>query len=437
MLAADALLADVGIDLPKTPAAALRSLSWNRLRLSLRGFAFEERHVSEVAPSAVAQMDVLWSATSALAVVDHLRAADLHARFMLLALKSGEPIRAAKALALEAVLVRAESPPGGGVGPQCVARAREIGERMGDAHVIGLSYLAEGMRACSEGRLAEALEACDRAQRTFREQCIGVTWERNQAAYFGLFSLLHAGRYRELARRTHALLRDARERCDLWAIASYELTAGYHLALVEGDPEGARAAVDRAMQAWSPPDFHIQHFLELAARCAIAAYEGTAESARGAWAFLEARWPALERSQLLRADLVRWVCLWARARTAVLLATFEPERRARWLKLARADAKRLLRARSPMGICWGEATLSAVASLAGDGAQAARRLQRAIALMEPCGAVHHVAALQLRLAEVTHDDALLQRSRQALQDEGVREVLAMVRASVPVHGSAL
>src|SRR6185295_9207008 len=77
------------------------SLLFRRARLRLRGLGFKARDTSEVAPADLTRIDVCWSASAGLSVVDTIRGADFQTRGLLLALRAGEPFRIARSLAME------------------------------------------------------------------------------------------------------------------------------------------------------------------------------------------------------------------------------------------------------------------------------------------------------------------------------------------------
>src|SRR5205823_13463620 len=96
------VLESVGMTLPATPFRSLMGLLLGRLRLWWRGLKFTERHESEVPPEDLKRVDVTWSTSTGLTIIDIVGAAYFQTQNLLLALDAGEPFRLARALAWEA-----------------------------------------------------------------------------------------------------------------------------------------------------------------------------------------------------------------------------------------------------------------------------------------------------------------------------------------------
>src|SRR5262249_59184411 len=98
----DEVLASVGTHLARTPRRALVSLAASRAKLRLRGLGYRERDTSQIAAERLTEIDVYWSVSTALGMVDNIRAADFQTRHLLRALGAGEPYPVARALAPDA-----------------------------------------------------------------------------------------------------------------------------------------------------------------------------------------------------------------------------------------------------------------------------------------------------------------------------------------------
>src|SRR5262249_38421574 len=70
----EAFLAEADVRLPKTGSGALAVSAWRRLRLYLRGFDFKARAADQVDPTVRSRLDDLWAATTALSMMDPVRA---------------------------------------------------------------------------------------------------------------------------------------------------------------------------------------------------------------------------------------------------------------------------------------------------------------------------------------------------------------------------
>jgi len=419
---ADELLSRVGLSMPKTPGAALRSLIWQRVRLALRGMNFKERERTEIPPEDLSRIDVLWSVSTSLGVVDHIRSAELETRLLRHSLDSGEPKRVGRALALESCLIHSADPKAGPAAKACIGQARALAQRLDDSHGTGLSLLADGMSSVAKGELRHALGACDAAATVFRERCVDVTWERDNSASFGLLALYFLGDHDELARRTPLLLRDADERGDLYARANCMLIAGYYVSLTEGRLDAARAGVKSVMSGWSASGFYLQHFLGMLASALLGLYEGTAQSQIEGYQYVQERWPALKASQLQRAEIILWTSHWGRARAALGAARHDSQQCASLLKTAASDAKLLERCASLLAQGCGAMIKAAVLDGQGQRKESLDSLEKACLLLERCEANAFLWCARYRLAERRGDTEGMTRARGWLRNQAVVDV---------------
>ena len=96
------VLGAASLNYPQSSSAALLSLLYHRARLRFRGLSFQQTPVEQCRPRDLIRVDVAFSATAGLVMLDVIRGADFGARHLSLALDAGEPIRICRALAFEA-----------------------------------------------------------------------------------------------------------------------------------------------------------------------------------------------------------------------------------------------------------------------------------------------------------------------------------------------
>ena len=96
------LLGPLGLSMPGTARQARLSLVWHRFLLKLRGLKFQKRDESQISAMDLTRIDLCWSAVAGLSMSEPIRGADFQTRGLLLALRAGEPLRIARALAMEA-----------------------------------------------------------------------------------------------------------------------------------------------------------------------------------------------------------------------------------------------------------------------------------------------------------------------------------------------
>jgi eukaryotic-like serine/threonine-protein kinase len=424
-----ALLAHVGTSLPATPARGLRSLVWHRLRIALRGTRFRARRLDEIPREALVREDVFKTVSHGLGMVDSIRGADFQARNLLASLRAGDPARVAAAIGRE-VIFRASQ---GGRGLRSAERlARKldpIAERTGDPLALAWRIGTTGILAYFDGRFGDAHDPLERADAGFAEHTVGTIWERNTVRLFRMFSARQAGALRALRELYEDTVRDAERRGDRYVEGSARRALN-RVWLAAGDPARARAELARA--AWLPPDgrFHLQHWWELEAGGELALYEGDPAPARAA---LEANAAALGRSLLLRIQIVRVLHLELHARLlvadAATVADPEPTRRH-----AERLVRRLAGERVAYATVYGLIVRAAVAAQRGRTDAAAATLREALALAAGTHQALHAAACRARLADLVGgaEGAALRAEADAwLSDEKVADPARMIALITP------
>ena len=159
--------------MPGTPRRALWSLLMRRAQIRLRGLRFRARDPSQISAEALTRIDVCWAAVCGLSITDPIRGADFQARSLLLALRTGERYRIARALAIEAGHVSGAGSKSRRRATQLIQAAQEQAERVGHPHALGVVSMAKGGAAHLEGRWGKSIEHCKQAE----ELCAHVAQE--------------------------------------------------------------------------------------------------------------------------------------------------------------------------------------------------------------------------------------------------------------------
>jgi serine/threonine protein kinase len=378
------VLAAVGMQLPKTPLRALVSLLWQRLRLRLRGLKFTERSEKDVPAGALIRIDTCWSVGRALSVVDPIRGAEFQTRSLLLGLQAGEPYRIARSLAWEA----AHTSTAGGREARRTSHLLEaadaLSQQVSHPHALGMVALANGISAYLEGRFRLAQENCDRAEQTFRDGCTGVAWELDTAHTFALWSLTYMGEVAELSRRRPKLLKEARERGDLYALTNFSTYIMSFDRLAADQVDEGREELAEAMQLWTQRGFLVQHHNALLAETYMDLYCGNAVAA---WERIAARWSQYGSSLLMRVQEVRIDITQSRGRCALAVAASADDP-GLLLKSALADARRLERDKMPWSIALAKLIVAGATAISGDANRAAAQLKTA---------AHHLRDVDMQL----------------------------------------
>jgi serine/threonine protein kinase len=354
------VLARIGLALPKSQRGALWAVLYQHARLWTRGLGFRERLEDALPEDLRLRIDVCWSVMLGLTMVDTVRAASFQKRQLRLALDAGEPYRIARALALEAAHTATLGSRGEKLTRRLLLATATLARRLDHPHALALERLAHGLAGALEGRFLEAKDDLAQAEQSLRERCTGVTWERDNALVF--LHAVHAltGDFAKLCAASPRLLRDARERGDLYLETAVLLLFAYRERLAAGDAVGAQSALDRGLGPWRGTGFLVQHYWYMTGTIERMLYEG---AGREADAFAAREWPAMARSHLLRVQFIRTLVYHTRARARIAAANEHgaSERRA-WLHLAAQDARRLTREGAAWSRALGELVYATIAT---------------------------------------------------------------------------
>ncbi len=419
--ALEAVLAEVGEKLPKTPTRALWSVIWGRSRLWLRGLGFKERHESEISARDLTRVDVYRSVAHGLGVVDTIRGVDFQTRGLLLALKTGEPLRIGHALLEGAGFLAVQGGAGVDRARVLINTAADIAERVGDANLLALTPGVDGLASYYEGRLRVAFDRLSESETRFVEQTLGATWELKTVRLFKLFVLRRLGTFGELGQCFDDYVRDAMRRGDRHMETSVRWSCN-DVWLARDDVDAARRDLDDT--PWLPPEgrFHLQHFYELRARAELDLYTGDAETTLDR---LAANFRELRRSMLLRILDIRAETNYVVARCALVMGDTP-----RAAKLARA----LRKDRVCYAVAWALIIEAGVLATNGDDAAARHKLREAVLYAEECDMALLAAAARHRLGELTggdEGDAYIEEARTFMAAEAIANPARMTALLAP------
>jgi CheY-like chemotaxis protein len=429
------VLGQVGLTLPKTPAAIAGNLLLRRGQLKIRGFRWRETAAAAVPRNVLLKIDTCASVAIGLSLVDIARGAALQSMTMLLALRAGEPRRIARALAMEAayrstVGVKARSRV-----ESLLALARELAERNEDQRAIGLTAVMGAACAWNSGHWEECYLRARAAREALQERHERVVWERDTASIFEVDGLRWMGRWSVMKAILPELLEDARVRGDLYAQAILQMHGGSCAALANDDPERARAGL-AILNRWSNTGFHVEHLVEMHNRIEVALYLGNGAEAL---ALTRERWPALRQSLLLRVQSFRIQMRCLRARTTLGAALHETSTGVRQdlLRFAIRDGRAIEREGAVWGRALAELIEGGVESIAGRRRQAIGAFQRAAASAGSAGMFLHAAAARRSQGSLMGGDAgreLVGAADRDLGSEGIanpERLSALIAPGVP------
>jgi eukaryotic-like serine/threonine-protein kinase len=338
-----AVLDAVGLKLATTPLRALLLLLWRRAQLRLRGLGFRERDAALVPAEDLSLIDITWSVSLGLGMIDPIRGSDYQARNLLLALRAGEPIRVARGLAVEAMYVAIRERKSRLRAARLRQAAEEIIRRIPDPYTLGMACLSSGMAAYLGEDWAPWQVSRDQSAQTLRESCTNVAYEVASARIFALWSLIQMGELAELSRRCPALILEAHQRGDLYAETNYRTFPLAHVHLAADTPEAARRGIREALETWSHQGYHLQHLHALFALVRVELYTGNGAAT---WGLIEDQRGLYAGSLLGRIQEFRVQMLQTTA-SAALGAAAEAHDPRPLLRAAERTACRLRREKMP------------------------------------------------------------------------------------------
>lgn len=425
----EAVLQAVHLKLPRSPRHALPAVLMERAWMKVRGHAFKPRDAGRIPRLQLARIDTCWSAAAGLSMWDPIRGAYFQGRHLRMALAAGESGRVARALCFEAGYSATDGLKSRARTEALIRQSQALAERVQSPYVLGLSHLTTGMARFLEGRWKPAHHELRQAETILRERCRGVAWELDMVQIYDLAALWFLGELRELASRTPALLAEARERGDQWALTNIRARVGHLPFLLQGDGEAALRQARGALENWPQGAFHVQAYWRLFAEAETLL---TLDRAGDAWRRMEAERPALERSLVLRIQRSRLEFHHLRGRCA--LAAAQQGSRA-LLAEAEACRRRLVAEGAPWAQGLALALAAGLGALGQPGPEAPADLlrQAEAALDEQDMALYATACRLLRghLLGGDHGAALMEQAERWLTAQGVYQPLALARMMVP------
>lgn len=315
----EAFLADADVRLPRSGTGALAVSAMRRVRLYLGGFEFQQRPPAAISSRVRGRLEDLWAATTALSMMDPVRADGVGLLHFLESLRAGDAAHVARSLGYEAAFAALIG------GPMLRGKARELLRRNMEAlagpHATPYEHafyqLGAGSSAFFHSEWDEAARLCDAAARGFRTECRGAEYEAAVAVVFGLQARGQAGQVAELVARIPAAIRDADARGDLFAANNYR--GGFHslARIAAGQIAEVQADLRKVVETWKPGFYQMHAYHRVFTGVAVDLYTG---DPRSAVARIEQDWPELKAGLFLRMELPAMELRWTRARAALALA---------------------------------------------------------------------------------------------------------------------
>ena len=350
--------------LPESRAGAFFDIVQTQIILSLRGLSFKPRAAKDVPPALARRADVAFTVAQCLSPIDLLRGAAMVGRSLREALRTRDPVRIARALAVSAVVQSTRGAVGRRRAERLIDRGRTLTDGRETPEAAAYLRLCEAISHFQGGAWARCLKAAEDAAQAFRRDKPGLVWETTTADAYALGSALWMGdllRVRDVAPER---AQDARARGDRYSEAYFVLAVFAVPSMLRDVPAAGLAEVERAHESWRRKSVDFQDFYYWLSRIYLALYQGEgAEALRLANETLRSfRWSFVWQVEITRALLID-----ARGRAAVAAGE---------LALARTEAARMRR----LGLDWhralGDLIEGAAAFRAGKRDQARDLLRR-------------------------------------------------------------
>jgi hypothetical protein len=421
-----ALLARLGVGLPRGRASVLVRLAADRGRLALRGLDFRPRPEAECDPRDLLRVDTCAAMATALSGADPFLSAYAHSRALRTALDVGERSRVHRALLVEAAQA---------VILGSAQRLKDLRERIGalTPYASGLAARAldflDAIHCYFRGQWRDAHDRLLDMERYLTEECRGVAWELGVVRSYLLAAKYLLGDLRGLLPRVAALVEDAEARGDVIQEVTLRMTYTSFAALVRGDPASAHREITRGLARWGREGFTVPHYWAAYTEVETSLYEGQGALA---WQRAEALWRRYRRGPSYRVEYLRALTVYLHGRAALACARSNPEERASRVAFARGAAERLDRTSIPWARAASRLLAAGVAALSGgERAIIESALEEAIACCEAGGFRLYEAVARRALAMHRGDAAAVATAERWLRDSGVQEPARLAYSFAP------
>lgn len=349
----------MGLKLAKTTYRALLSLIVQRIWLWSRGTKFNERDQSQLTAEEIMRIDLCLSAVKGLSMVDNIRSADFQTYHILIALKSGELFKVARALVMEAGYWSSMGGWQRRYAYKLFEQAQALVKRIDDIYLIGIANMISGFIAFQEGRWKESLQQMEDAESMVRGYCNGASWEINTAHVYTLITRSYLGEIKELTHCLPIKLKEALGRGDIYCEIYLRTSIQYIFNLAADDVTKARQDLRQAINKWSQQGFYLQHWHVMLAENQIDLYCGDADNA---WRNITDKWPSIRRSLLMGIQIILIETYFIRARSALAVAATGKNQNA-MLAVATQDAKRIEREKMLYGNAFAKIIYAGIAAI--------------------------------------------------------------------------
>lgn len=429
------VLDHVKLRLPSSDRKAVLALLVARIKLAFRGLRFEERNESELGHRERARIDAAWAAATGLGMVDLADAAYFTTKSVLLALDAGEPYRVARSLAWEAATSAYFGKTGRKRAEKLFRVCEELVEKTRNPHARGLLSMSRGICAFTAGRWKQARTLLAGAESILARECTGVAWELATTRVFSQAALIHLGEYAVLQQQCPEIIRDAKERGDLYTEVLVGATSQASAYCAIDQPELARKTIEELLAGWSRESMDTPQFLGILTGWYVDLYLG--EYAR-VWERMAWEWPRSAKAGMFRGEYNRVMALWMRASAAISGAQASIQPREHW-RAAEAIVKRMRRETVLSARPLASAMESALALGRGDTKMGVVCLERTIQQAEASDMLVILNCARFFLGAYVEGDngrAMSASAEEWMLSHGIANPARFARANIPIFPMA-
>jgi eukaryotic-like serine/threonine-protein kinase len=242
---------------------------------------------------------------------------------------------------------------------------------------------------------------------------------------------MQRGALRDLTVRVQRYQREALERGDFYGWTHIVTAGGFLLPLIADRPEEALELVSQAMARWPRDSFHLQHFFEMMAVVQVDLYQGGTLGLER----LDALWPALKRSMLLRVPIIFASASWMLALSILAARQAAPAKYPHAIKRVRAIRVQISKVDAPHCSAWARLLDAQLAYAEGDKERARVLADEARAEIAHFGLGLLTERVQYLCGLLTPGAAgvrLREDALATLRAQGVVDPYRYVRQAVPV-----
>jgi serine/threonine protein kinase len=312
-----AVLESLRVRMPRSRGAALFGFLWRGALLRLRGLGFRERPRAQIAPAALRRLESLWQLASGLSLVEPAIGRCLQMKHTFLSLRAGDPYWVVIGMcntmgprSQHGFTRRAEV-------QDTLAQAGALADKVGDPYPKAVVKIAGSIAVyCTCCAWVQARDLALSGQATLIESREESAWEQAVARSFGLASIFKIGDFATLGRRVPVELREAIDRGDQQNIVALRVHRGNAVWLAHDRPDEARHQIASCKRE-PAGELTTHDYYAWMATSRIDLYEERAEAAH---ASSLAFWAALQKSLLLKIQLIRIDAWDMRVRVALAAA---------------------------------------------------------------------------------------------------------------------